>query len=86
MDPITKACYKNCPADLGRGFYSIHNVPNEHKECQSCDNPENEEDINEEKEGFYIKGENLCYSSNSISSEDVIMEKMYILQEVVVII
>ena len=56
LDTETKACYDKCPSNLGRGFLN-----EEGTQCQSCLNPENEEQIGEK--GFYKNGENICHPS-----------------------
>ena len=64
LDKTTNACYENCPAYLGKGFY------NENNECQTCDYPENEAE-NSEGKGFYIQGEKLCYASFPFTDSEV---------------
>ena len=56
-DITTKTCYKECPANLGRGYYNDTT-----KECQTCDVP-NGENITVGKEGYHQKNNNTCLLS-----------------------
>ena len=48
-DESTKICYKECPSNLGKGFY------NDNKQCQSCNLGE----------GYYRANDKRCYSGEN---------------------
>ena len=56
-DNATRTCYKECPANLGRGYYNDTT-----KECQTCDVPSGES-IDVGKEGYHQKNNNTCLLS-----------------------